>query len=118
MMTLSPLSIRFGALVGAVLASGALLFAAPQAYAANGPYYKVALATPAEKPMQLIRGVFVKCDGTDCRAPIASSAPKNVCISIASEFGEVTAFSAGTRVFDATEIATCNEKTKQQVAKK
>jgi hypothetical protein len=118
MMTLSPLSLRFGALIGAVVASGTLLFAAPQAYAANGPYYQVELAQPATAQKQLIRSVFVKCEGTACRAPLAASAPKNMCISIAREFGEVTAFTAGNRVFDATEIAACNEKTKIQVAKK
>jgi hypothetical protein len=117
-MTLSPLSIRFGALIGAVVASGTLLFAAPQAYAASGPYYQVELAQPAAMQKQYIRGVFVKCEGTACRAPLAASAPKNVCISIAREFGEVAAFTAGNRVFDATEVAACNEKNKMQVAKK
>ncbi len=122
-MTLSPISaskISFhaGALAAALLTSGLLIGVAPQAHAATAPYYQVELAAPASVDKQLIRGVFVKCAGTACRAPLASSAPKNVCISIVRELGEVTSFKAGNRTFDATEIAACNEKVKPQMAKK
>jgi hypothetical protein len=122
-MTLSPISVskasvRLGALAAAMLTSTLLIGVAPQAHAATGPYYQVELAQPAAVEKQLIRGVFFKCDGTACRAPLASSAPKNVCISVARELGEVTSFKAGNRTFDATEIAACNEKMKTQMAKK
>lgn len=117
-MTLSHVSTRIGALAGAAVISATLLFAAPQAHAANtGSYYKVELAQPTTAPKQLIRGVFVKCEGTACRAPMASSAPKNVCISIAREFGEVSGFAAGDRVFGADEIAACNGTNKDVIAK-
>ena len=73
-MTLSHVSTRFGALAGAALVSATLLFVAPQAHAAgNGPYYKVELAQPATAKQELIRSVFVKCDGATCRAPVAGS---------------------------------------------
>lgn len=117
-MTLSHVSTHFGALVGAAVLSTGLLFGVTgQAQAANGPYYKVELAQPATGQKQLLRGVFVNCDGANCRAPQASTAPKNMCITISRTYGEVTAFSAGDRVFDATEIATCNQKTKERIAK-
>lgn len=117
-MTLSQISSRASALVAAATVSSVLLFAAPQAHAAgNAPYYKVELAQPAAKQKDVVRGVFVKCEGTACRAPMASSAPKNVCVSIAKEFGEIAAFTAGDRAFDATEIAACNGKPKEALAK-
>lgn len=115
-MTLSHVSTRIGALVGAALTTSVLLFAAPQAHAA-APYYKAELAAPATAQKQLLRGVFVNCDGANCRAPRTGTAPKNMCITISKQLGEVTAFSAGNRVFDATEIAACNQKTKARIAK-
>ena len=42
---------------------------------------------------------------------------KNMCISIAREFGEVSAFSAGDRVFTADELAACNGNKKEVIAK-
>ncbi len=117
-MTLSQVSARFGALIAAGAVSATLLIAAPQAHAANnGPYYKVELAQPAPSKQELLRSVFVKCEGTACRAPMASTAPKNMCISIAREFGAVSAFSAGDRVFTADELAACNGNKKEVIAK-
>lgn len=108
-MTLSHISSRFGAIAAASALSATLLFVAPQAHAANnGPYYKVELAQPAASKQELLRSVFVKCEGTACRAPMASTAPKNMCISIARKFGSVSAFTAGERVFTADEVAACN----------
>jgi hypothetical protein len=122
-MTLSPtiskVSDRLGTLAAAAVISTSLLFGvAGQAQAANnGPYYKVELAQPAASKQELLRSVFVKCEGTACRAPIASTAPKNMCISIAREFGEVTSFTAGDRVFGAEELAACNGNKKEVIAK-
>jgi hypothetical protein len=116
-MTLSQVSTRVGALIGAVATSAVLLFAAPQAHAQAARYYTVELAQPAVAKKTIIRGVVFQCEGTSCRAPIASSAPKNVCISIAREFGEVTSFKAGDRMLDASDLATCNQKTKVNIAK-
>ena len=107
----------WGTFVGAAAISATLLFAAPQAHATKGPYYKVELAQPAQSKQELLRSVFVKCEGTACRAPIASTAPKNMCISIAREFGQVSAFSAGDRVFTADELAACNGNKKEVIAK-
>lgn len=117
-MTLSQISVRMGALVAATALSAMLLFAAPQAHAAtNSSYYKVELAQPTDAKPQLLRSVYVKCEGTSCRAPIASTAPKNMCVSIAREFGAVTAFTAGERVFTAEEIAACNGENAKAVTK-
>lgn len=117
-MTLSHISARAGTLAAAaILSTSLLLGVAGQAQAANGPYYKAELAQPAQSKQELLRSVFVKCDGTACRAPMASTAPKNMCISIAREFGEVTAFTAGDRVFGAEEIAACNGAKKETIAK-
>jgi hypothetical protein len=118
-MTLSHVSARLGTLAAAAVISTALLFSvAGQAHAANtGPYYKVELAQPASSKQELLRSVFVKCEGTSCRAPMASTAPKNMCISIAREFGAVSAFSAGDRVFTADELAACNGNKKEVIAK-
>ncbi len=119
-MTLSQISTRAAALAAAILTSATLIFIAPQAYAAapSGSYYQAELAQAPAVQKQLVRGVFVKCEGTMCRAPIASSAAKNMCISVAREFGAVASFKAGERAFDAAEIEKCNGKVKTQVAKK
>jgi hypothetical protein len=116
-MTLSQVSTRFGALVGALATSTVLLFAAPQAHAASPRYYTVELAQPVTAQKAIVRGVVFQCEGTSCRAPIASSAPRNVCVSVAREFGEVVSFKAGDRVLEASDLSTCNEKKKVNIAK-
>lgn len=116
-MTLSQTSSRFGAFVGAVATSAVLLFAAPQAHANSSRYYTVELAQPAVSSKAVVRGVVFQCEGTSCRAPLASSAPRNVCASVAKEFGEVTSFKAGDRVLEASDIASCNSKKKVVLAK-
>jgi hypothetical protein len=116
-MTLSQVSTRVGALVGAVATSAVLLFAAPQAHASTARYYTIELAQPVTAQKTIVRGVMFTCEGASCRAPIASSAPRNVCVSIAREFGEVSSFKAGDRVLDASDLATCNEKKKVNIAK-
>ncbi len=117
-MTLSHFSARLGALAAASALSATLLFVAPQAHAAtNGSYYKVELTQPTTAKPELLRSVFVKCEGTSCRAPMASTAPKNMCISVARKFGEVSAFTAGERVFTADEIAACNGGNAKAIAK-
>ncbi len=118
-MTLSQVSARVGALAAAALVSGTLLFAAPQAHAATGKgaYYQVQLNQAPAASKKVVRGVFFKCEGTTCVAPLASSAPKNVCVSVAREFGEVSSFKAGTREFGAEDLAACNDKAPQNIAK-
>lgn len=119
-MTLSQFSTRLGAFTAAVAVSSVLVLAAPQAFAAKrgGVYYTAHLAEAAPAQKELLRGVFVKCSDGRCIAPIASSAAKNMCVAIAREFGEVTSFKAGKRVFDAEQIQKCNEKGNVMVAKK
>lgn len=108
-MILSHISARLGAIAAASALTATLLVVAPQAHAANNaPYYKIELAQPAAVKSELIRSVFVKCEGTACRAPMASTAPKNMCISVARKLGTIAAFSAGERVFTADELAACN----------
>jgi hypothetical protein len=117
-MTLSHFSSRSGALFAAVLTSGALLFGAPAAHAApKGAYYEVQLADAAPAKKSIIRGVVFQCDGTLCRAPITGSAPKNVCISVARELGEVSSFKAGDRLLSTDEMANCNIKKKVNIAR-
>lgn len=118
-MTLSHISSRVGALAAAAVMSGTLLFAAPQAHAASakGPYYQVQLEQSPAANKKVVRGVFFKCEGTECSAPLASSAPKNVCISVAREFGPVSSFKAGTKEFGAEDLAACNNKAPQNIAK-
>jgi hypothetical protein len=118
-MTLSQTSTRFGAFVTAVATSAVLLFAAPQAHAqsAAGRYYTVELAQPVATSKAVVRGVVFQCNGTTCRAPLTSSAPRNVCASVAREFGEVTSFTAGDRALDASAIDGCNSKKKVIIAK-
>jgi hypothetical protein len=118
-MTLSQITARLGSLASAIAVSSVLLFVGPvHAAPGDGYYYQAELAETAPVQKELVRGVMVKCEGTECRAPIASSSAKNVCISISREFGEVTAFKVGTRTFDAEQIAKCNGKAKVKVAKK
>jgi hypothetical protein len=118
MMTLSQISTRSGALFAAVLTSSALLFGAPAAHAAPASgYYKVELAQPAAAKKAIIRGVVFQCEGTTCMAAMSSSTARNVCISVARELGEVSSFKTGPKSLDATELATCNEKKKINIAR-
>ena len=118
MMTLSQISARMGTLAAATVLSATLLVVAPQAHAAtNNSYYNAELAQPTTAKPKLLRSVYVKCEGTSCRAPMASTAPKNMCISIVREFGAVTAFTAGERVFTAEEVAACNGDNAKAIAK-
>jgi hypothetical protein len=120
MMTLSQITTRIGTMAGAVAVSSVLLFVAPVHAAPNNSnyYYQVELAQTVPAQKEQVRGVLVKCEGTECRAPVASSSARNVCISIAREFGEVSAFRVEGKAFDAEQIAACNGKGKMKVAKK
>lgn len=109
---------RFGALVGALaVTAGVIAIPATPAQAAGARYYTAELAQPAQTKQAIIRGVMFKCVGTSCRAPLAGSAPRNVCISVAKEFGQVVSFKAGERILDATDLTSCNAKTKVNIAK-
>jgi hypothetical protein len=109
---------RLGALVGAfAVTAGIMAIPASPAQASGARYYTVQLAQPAKVKETIIRGVMFKCEGTSCRAPLAGSAPRNVCVSVAREFGEVVSFKAGDRMLDASDLSTCNKKTKVNIAK-
>ena len=117
-MTLSQSFSRLGALVGALaVTAGVVAIPATPAQAAGARYYTVELAQPAEAKQAIIRGVMFTCQGTSCRAPMAGSAPRNVCISVAKEFGQVVSFKAGERLLSADDLTTCNAKTKVNIAK-
>ncbi len=115
----SRASSRMAAFVGAaVVTAGILAIPATPVQANSGArYYTVELAQPAANNTAIIRGVMFKCDGTSCRAPITGSAPRNVCASVAKEFGEVVTFKAGDRVLEESDIANCNAKKKVIIAK-
>jgi hypothetical protein len=117
-MTLSQSFSHFGAFVGAMAVTAAVMaIPAAPVQAASARYYTVELAQPAAAKEAIIRGVMFKCEGTSCRAPITGSAPRNVCVSVAKEFGEVASFKAGDRILDAADLASCNQKTKINIAK-
>jgi hypothetical protein len=117
-MTLSQSFARVSAFAGALaLTAGVMAIPATPVNAASARYYTIELAQPVEAKEAIIRGVMFKCEGTSCRAPITGSAPRNVCVSVAKEFGEVATFKAGDRVLDAADLATCNAKTKVNIAK-
>ncbi|MFM2411053.1 MAG: hypothetical protein RL481_1881 [Pseudomonadota bacterium] len=117
-MTLSQSFTRLGVFVGALVATaGVMAIPATPVQAAGARYYTVELAQPTAAKEAIVRGVMFKCEGTSCRAPITGSAPRNVCVSVAKEFGAVTSFKAGDRVLDANDIASCNAKTKIIIAK-
>lgn len=117
-MTLSQSLSHLGSLIGAAaIAIGTLSVPVTAAQASGARYYTIELAQPATAKEAIIRGVMVKCEGTTCRAPITGSAPRNVCASVAREFGEVVAFKAGDRVLDTGDISTCNAKKKVNIAK-
>ncbi len=110
-MTLSQTLSRFGALAGATAISAMLVFVAPQAHAASAAFYKAELvqALPAPKN-KLVKGSFFRCTTTNCTSTDNGSSPKNMCIWIAREFGEVKSFQAGDRLFTADELSKCNKK--------
>jgi hypothetical protein len=109
---------RLGALIGAfAVTAGIMAIPAAPVQAAASRYYTVELAQPTTAKEAIIRGVMFKCEGSSCRAPLASSAPRNVCVSVAKEFGQVVSFKAGDRMLDASDLSTCNKKTKVNIAK-
>jgi hypothetical protein len=110
-MTLSQISLRFGALAGATAISALLVIVAPQAHAASAPFYNAELTQPLAAPKnKLVKGAFFRCTATNCTSTDSGSSPKNMCIWIAREFGEVKSFKAGDRVFTSDELARCNKK--------
>lgn len=117
-MTLSQSFSRISAFVGAVaLTAGFMAIPASPVEANSGRYYTVELAQPSTAKEAIIRGVMFKCEGTSCRAPLTGSAPRNVCASVAKEFGAIASFTAGARTLDAGDLANCNQKSKINIAK-
>jgi hypothetical protein len=111
-MTLSQTSSRLGALISASAISALLILVAPQAHAAAAaPFYKAELAQPLAAPKnKLVKGSFFRCTTTNCVSTDNASSPKNMCIWIAREFGDVKSFQAGERIFTADELTKCNKK--------
>ncbi len=107
-MTLSQISKRVFIFAGALVLGTSNTVIVPMAYAASGPYFQAELAKPVEATRLIVRGTSLKCKGSTCRAGKASTADKNMCISIARKFGKITAFRAGEREFDAAALAKCN----------
>lgn len=89
--------------------STAFMFTSTGAFAA-APYYHAELASPAPERNPITRGIAWTCEGTDCVAPKGKSSAKYVCVWIARESGELTAFSADGEAFAAEDLAECNDK--------
>ena len=90
---------------------GTLASVAAPANAVTNNYYQAQLATPIETARTDIqKGVLWECEGDTC---VASAKGRSrdviVCQRLAGEFGEVTAFRAGDKVFDAKALAKCND---------
>lgn len=111
-MTLSPAKYRFSSFVAALAVTWLLVFVGPvsaaDARSNNIPYFQVELAAETDKDNGVVSGVYVACVDRKCVAPKANSSHKNFCSKIAKEHGEITAFVAGKRVFDAKQLAKCN----------
>ena len=107
-MTLSQIFTKTFIFAGALALGSTTTIVVPMAHAASGSYFKAELAKPVESTKKIMRGASLKCSDTSCRASKASTADKNMCISIAREFGLITAFSAGDRQFDAKQLEKCN----------
>ena len=110
-MTLSHVTSRLGILAGAVAFTSILGGAALQAQAAKTPYYQVELNQALSSPKnKLVNGSFFRCAANVCTSTSDASSPKNMCVWVAREFGEVKSFQAGKRTFSADELAKCNKK--------
>lgn len=92
-------------LAGAALIGG--LGFASTASAAGG-YYRAELASPAPKARFVARDVVWVCDGAGCTAGRGTSRPAIMCSTLAKQAGQVTAFVADGKAFDADELARCN----------
>ena len=78
------------------------------AYAANGPYYRAELSSPAPKGKFVARGVVWSCDGTSCDGARGTSRPLIMCASLVREVGELKSFTANGKSLEADELARCN----------
>lgn len=104
----STLSLAALAVVGTMSSFAATT--AP-ANALDSHYYRAELATPVESARSDIqKGVLWDCEGDTCVAATKSrSRDIIVCQRLTAEFGDVTAFRAANNVFDADELAKCND---------
>ncbi len=78
------------------------------AHAANGPYYRAELSSPAPKGKFVARGVVWSCDGTSCAGARGTSRPLIMCTSLVREVGELKSFTANGKSLEADELARCN----------
>ncbi len=112
--SLSLVTSRLASLFAAILVSWLLIFVGPVSAAQTGPakpaYFQVELKDVAQMQGKIVHDVYVYCAGTNCNAPKANSSQKGFCASVAQQFGEVKAFTAGGQAFDAEQLAKCNGK--------
>jgi len=93
------------ALAGTVLSFS--VTATPAQAAAAG--YKAKLTTALEAPKsKVLNGVIWSCEGDACRGAVDGSAPRNICIKIAKNFGPLAAFTGPKGEFSAEDLQRCN----------
>lgn len=93
------------ALAGTVLSFS--VTATPAQAGANGYSAKLTAALEAPKS-KVINGVIWKCDGDACRGAVDGSAPRNVCVKIAKNFGPLASFTGPKGEFSAEDLQRCN----------
>jgi len=93
------------ALAGTVLSFS--VTATPAQAASTG--YKAKLSTALEAPKsKVLNGVIWSCEGDSCRGAIDGSAPRNICIKVAKNFGPLTSFAGPKGEFGAEDLQRCN----------
>jgi hypothetical protein len=88
------------------LALAPIVALAGPAFAA--PQYQAELASPVTTKM-IVRDMNWACAGNSCSAARTGTSPDGVvCVALAKKLGPLTGFTAGDRVFDASQLDKCN----------
>ena len=95
---------------GLALAGTVLSFSATTTQAQAGTAgYSAKLATALEAPKsKVVNGVVWNCAGDACRGAVDGSAPRNVCVKIAKNFGQLSSFTSPKGEFSAEDLQRCN----------
>ncbi|MBA4161020.1 MAG: hypothetical protein C0515_02810 [Novosphingobium sp.] len=95
---------------GLALAGTVISFSAtstPAQAGTNGYSAKLTAALEAPKS-KVINGVVWNCEGDACRGAVDGSAPRNVCVKIAKNFGPLASFTGPKGEFSAEDLQRCN----------
>ncbi|MBS3927516.1 MAG: hypothetical protein KGZ65_02725 [Sphingomonadales bacterium] len=95
---------------GLALAGTVISFSATTTPAQAGTNsYSAKLTAALEAPKsKVINGVIWKCEGDSCRGAVDGSAPRNVCVKIAKNFGQLASFTGPKGEFSAEDLQRCN----------